>query len=1337
MKQPHNGTTEDMASGKATTPAIDNQGAVPYAARGVVGIGASAGGLDALKRLLEGMPGDTGLAFVLVPHPGSSRESLMVELLARHTPMPVTEAQDGMVVEANRVYVIPPSRYLAVEDGVLRLSDPPESLGQATAIDFFLRSLAKVYQQQAIGVILSGTGSHGTLGLQAIKGRGGLAVVQDPASAQYDQMPRSAILAGVADRVLAPEAMAEALIRSGARGGTWQPPPAADAALGELEQILALLRTRTKHDFHGYRKMMLLRRVQRRMRVYHLDRLGDYLGRLRSDAEEPARLFRDLLIGVTGFFREPEAYKVLEQRVIVPLVERADPDVPVRVWVLGCASGEEAYSIAILLIEGCLGRKRPSNLQIFATDIDEEALAVGHQGIYPESIAADLTPERLQRFFVRTDDHCYQVSKQLREAVIFAPQDLLSDPPFSGLDLVSCRNLLIALESQVQQKVIALFHFALKEGGWLFLGPSESVGQEAELFETVSQKWRLFRRIRSTRPRVLGFPSVPASQGPGRFAPLHKPPAAAVKRAAALTQRMLLEHYAPAAVLVNRKNEILYFYGPTMRFLDQPTGEPSRNLMTMAREGLRAKLRAACQEAQRNRGPVSIGDAQIERNGTFVPVEVEVRVRPVLEANPAEGLLLVTFRDRALDAQAPAGTALAWEATDEPALVRHLDLQLKATREDLQSTIEELKTSNEEVMSMNEELESSQEELRSLNEELSTVKSQLQDRVAELERANNDIINLLGSTEIATLFLDSTMRIKRFTPPTARLFDLRLLDIDRPLADLAPKLSDPQLIADAQAVLERLVPLEKEVVAHDSRHFQRRILPYRTQDDRINGVVITLVDITTRVRAEQELRDSEANLMEMNRVLARRTVELARREQELSALAANVPAMFSYVDAGEVYRYVNRLYEQHHGLPAEQIVGKSVRELLGAANYTRAKPHIDKALGGESDRYEATFEFVDGPHSMDVVLVPEQGPDGRTKGFYTLVHDITERKALETRLHDREARLRAIVDTAGDAIITVDRAGIVRDYNPAAVRMFARPAAAVIGQGASILLPPSCSNCPDYPACFRTGQCLHGTHRPQELMGRHQNGTLFPMEITVSEIDDLALYVALVRDISERKHLERQIIEVSTAEQERIGHDIHDGIGQQLTALAMLAGSIERKLSAAQRPEEAKEVAELIEHIQDALTQARALARGLAPVEIEPEGLAQALSALTEGVHRRCGIDCRFTVAAGVKVSDEIRAVHLYRIAQEALHNALRHGRPRKIQVGLQQEDTDLVLSIYDDGTGISPFEGRKGGLGLHVMRYRANVVGGQLTMETPKEGGTLVTCRCPAAGQPRESNRP
>jgi len=670
----------------------------------------------------------------------------------------------------------------------------------------------------------------------------------------------------------------------------------------------------------------------------------------------------------------------------------------------------------------------------------------------------------------------------------------------------------------------------------------------------------------------------------------------------------------------------------------------------------------------------------------------------------AEPLLLVSFEDRKAEGEAPAGAAPVREAADVSSPPP--DLELKAAREELAETIEELETAKE--------------ELQSLNEALATANTQLRDKVEELERLNDDITNLLVSTDIATIFLDRSLRIQRFTPSAAPLYNLRESDLGRRVGDLSGEVSDEGLLADAETVLEDLIPREREVTTSDGRYLLRRVRPYLTRDKRIEGVVATFVDITSREQAERRLR-------KLNRGLEQRTAELARREAELRALAANVPAMFSYVDAGEVYRYTNRLYEQHHGRSADQIVGKSVRELLGAENYARAKPHIAKALAGETERYESTFSFTDGVHTMDVVLVPELDAQGRTQGFYTLVHDITKRKALEQRLYEREERLRAIVETAGDAIITIDHEGLIQDYNPAAERMFGRPAAAVIGQAASLLLPLTCRDCPDYPACFRMGQCLHATLRPRELMGRRRDGTLFPMEMTVGEIDDLGLYVALARDISGRRALERQIIEASTAEQERIGRDIHDGIGQQLTALTMLAGSIERRLTAAQRPAEAQDVKELMGHLQDTLDQVRALARGLSPVEIDPEGLLAALSELTEGVRRRSGVDCRFVAGPGVKVRDEILAVHLYRIAQEALHNALRHGQPRKIRVRLVRDAEDLILSVYDDGSGIQPVEERRSGLGLHVMRYRAGILRGQLTIETPKEGGTLVTCRCPA----------
>jgi PAS domain S-box-containing protein len=637
---------------------------------------------------------------------------------------------------------------------------------------------------------------------------------------------------------------------------------------------------------------------------------------------------------------------------------------------------------------------------------------------------------------------------------------------------------------------------------------------------------------------------------------------------------------------------------------------------------------------------------------------------------------------------------------------------------------------NEEFQSANEKLATSKEELQSLNEELSTLNNQLQDKVEELERSNNDIVNLLSNTDICSIVLDRSMRIKLFTPPSAGLFNLRATDMGRPLGDFSPNFSDDALLADAQAVLEKLVPLKGEVQTGDGRDFLRRIQPYRIQDNRIDGVVITFVDITTWIQAEQRLRDSEAQLKELNKVLdqrvAERTTELSQRELELRTLAANVPAMFSYVDSDEVYRYVNRLYGERHSSPVEQIVGKSVRGLLGPENYATAKPHIDMALAGETQRYEAAFEFPGGVRTMDVTYVPDKDAEGRIKGFFALVHDISERKALERRLHDSEERLRAIVGTAADGIITVDREGVIRDFNPAAERMFGRPAAAVINQDVRLILPPSCGDCIEYPECFRTGRCLRVSAHPQELIGCRADGTLFPMEITVSEIDYLDLYVVLVRDTSERKALEREIIDASTVEQERIGRDIHDGIGQQLTALAMLASSIEHRLSGTGHSDEAKEVKKLVKHLQDALAETRALARGLSPVEIVPEGLADALSELAESVRSSSGVQCRCLGVKSAKVPDKNVAAHLYRIAQEAIHNAVRHGRPSKVEVRLVSDDHGLVLSVQDDGTGIEQVDKRVGRLGLQIMRYRADIIGGELTVRPAANGGSLVQCVIP-----------
>jgi two-component system CheB/CheR fusion protein len=828
----------------------------------VAGVGASAGGLEALQSLFRAMPLDTGLGFVLVQHLDPTRRSLTAELLGKATEMPVVEVIDRMRIEPDHVYVLPPNRLLAVRRGTLRTMALPERHGPPLPVDFLFRSLAEDETEKAIGIILSGTGSDGALGLKAIKAQGGLMIAQQPEQARYDGMPRSAIATGQVDYVLPVEEMPTHLVRYVRHayfgGGT---PPAAQVAQApdQLSKVLALLRAQTRYDFRYYKKSMVLRRIIRRMGLRHIERPAAYLDLLRASPDEGKALLKDLLIGVTSFFRDPEAFKVLAEKVIPPLIAAHEPDTSLRVWVPGCASGEEAYSLAILLLEQLATAHKSCPVQIFATDIDAEALEVGRAGIYPDNIAHDVSPQRLQRFFTQHANG-YHVSKALRDAVVFAVQNLIGDPPFSKLDLVSCRNLLIYLEPEMQQRLIPLFHFALNAHGCLLLGTSETVGQQDHLFERVSQKSRIFRRIGPARAAPADLPlatgvghwgtdrararvAVPAATNPGQVA-----------------KDLLLTGFTPVAVLINRKREILYFHGATTRYLDQPSGAPTNDLLSLVRAELRTQLRAALQKAVREQRRISVAAGTISnQDGNR---RVSVTVTPVEAPAELAGLLLVTFADEVEpDMQVPVSEP----GTTDAAVIRQLEHELKTMRDDLHNTIdqlecanEELKASNEEATSLNEEfqstneeLEASKEELQTLNEELTTVNHQLQAKVAELENANNDLANLLTSTDIATIFLDTQFCIKRFSPATTRLLHLIPTDIGRPLRDIAGKLRDDDLLRDAQRVLDKLTPVEKEVRADDWGWFIRRALPYRTRDNKIDGVVVTFSDVTQLKHAEQ------------------------------------------------------------------------------------------------------------------------------------------------------------------------------------------------------------------------------------------------------------------------------------------------------------------------------------------------------------------------------------------------------------------------------------------------------------------------------------------------------
>jgi two-component system CheB/CheR fusion protein len=880
----------------------------------VVGIGASAGGLDSCRKLLTALPAAGGMAFILVQHLDPDHESMMVDLLASHTAMTVLQAAEGMRIEPDHLYIIPPGAYLSVADGILHLSQPRARHGARLPFDFLLQSLADGCGPRAICVILSGTGADGSLGLKAVKDKGGLVIAQDPEEAGYDGMPRSAIQTGCVDAVLPAAGIADMLARHGCHHpGYGHPPPGADATPDRLHEIIDLLRSRTAHDFTFYKPGTLLRRMERRMIMAAIDPADTdrYVGMLRDDQNELALLARDLLINVTSFFRDPHVFDLLAEKTIPDLVQHHAPDTPVRIWIAGCSTGEETYSLAMLFQEAISAARLTVKLQVFASDVDPDAIATARDGLYPEKIAAEVSAPRLSRFFRREEQH-YRVTPELRSAVVFTVQDVLADPPFSRLDFVSCRNLLIYLRPEAQAKVLAMFHFALREGGILLLGTSETAGPDEDRFEVISKPARLYRHIGRSRAGEFGF----VRGGASLRAPSRPGQAAAPSRQTALAelcQRMVMETYAPAAVLINRKNECLYSLGPTDGYLRVVPGQPSIDLLAMVRQGMRTKLRAAIQQANQTNAPTVIAGGPASPSGTF-----SIAVRPV--RSDGEDLLLVCFVG---DPKAPPARLAAAASGDAPR-VAELERDLETTRTELQGAIhnleisaEEQKAINEEALSVqeeyqstNEELLTSKEELQSLNEELTALNSQLQETLDRQRTASDDLQNVLFSTDVATLFLDKKLNIRFFTPATRAQFAILPGDVGRPLSDLNSLAVDGNLVADATTVMRTLAPIEREIQTRNGSCFIRRVLPYRTQSEKIEGVVITFIDITDRRRVADELGVAKRQADEANtaksRFLAAASHDL---RQPLQTLALVQGLLSKHVESEKARKLVTRLDE--------------------------------------------------------------------------------------------------------------------------------------------------------------------------------------------------------------------------------------------------------------------------------------------------------------------------------------------------------------------------------------------------------------------------------------------
>ena len=837
----------------------------PAAGPRIVGLGASAGGLLVLGQFLSHVPAASGLAYVVVQHLDPTQKAMLAELLQRVTPMPVREAAEGQRLEPDVVYVIPPNREMTVQGGALHLAPPLLPRGRRLPIDLLFSSLARDQGERAIGVVLSGMGSDGTLGLQTIKSQGGLTLVQEPESAQFDSMPRSAITAGCADIVGLVDELPGCILRVTAErhAAALQPDGSEGSDTLALAAILALLRGRSRHDLSQYKPSTLRRRIQRRMAVHSLASMAVYEKFVRQNPQELDLLFKELLIGVTSFFRDPAVWQELQDMVLPELLAHSTERARLRAWVVGCSTGEEAYSLAMAFKEvaAALAPGHDPRLQIFASDLSADAIAVGRRGHYPAKIATEVGPERLARHFVAQGDG-YLINKNLREMVMFAQHDVILDPPFTKLDLLICRNLMIYFNATLQRRLFPLFSYSLHPGGVLLLGASETVGTAQTLFTPLSPKSRLYKRNgQPVHTTAVHFPVLVrrASGMPAKESAVSTTAAHPVNLQL-LAEQVLLQGFAPAAVLVNDQGDVVYINGRVGKYLEPASGKANWNIHVMARPAIRAQLATALRQVVAEAQTLKLTGLRLDEDMQHT---LNVTVKALLEPKALVGLVMIVFHDvpslppakrrrrLAAGAQDPLLADELQRLKDEVLALRQ---EMGASAEELQAANEELQSTNEELQSANEELTTSKEESQSMNEELQTLNSELQSKLDDLALAQSDMQNLLNSTDIATLFLDSALNVRRYTEQITRIIHLREGDIGRPLTDLASTLIYPQLHDDARETLRTLNFIEKQITTTDEQWFMVRIKPYRTLANVIQGVVITLVDITAAKQLESQLR---------------------------------------------------------------------------------------------------------------------------------------------------------------------------------------------------------------------------------------------------------------------------------------------------------------------------------------------------------------------------------------------------------------------------------------------------------------------------------------------------
>ncbi|HKP04234.1 MAG TPA: chemotaxis protein CheB [Chthoniobacterales bacterium] len=1372
----------------------------------VVGLGASAGGVSVLQQFFADMQVDSGLAFVVVMHLSPEHESSLASILQQHTAMPVLQVTHRVKVKPNHAYVIPPNNQLAFDDGMLELLERPPPNGRPVTIDLFFRSLAHSFGQRAVGVILSGSDSDGVIGLKHIRAQGGVTIAQDPDEAEHNAMPLTAISTGMVDWVLPVAEIPPKLVHFVRNEHAMKLPPEIpdaperdaklkDAPGGEtvsdetrsrtdenaIMEVLAHLRAQTGHDFTHYKRATILRRIARRMQVNLVESIPDYLGFLRRHSDEPLALLQDLLIGVTHFFRDQDAFAALEAN-IPQLFSGKTKDDQVRAWVAGCATGEEAYSVAMLLTEYAERFESPPIVQVFATDIDEQSLLEAREGLYPHTIEADISQDRLRHFFSK-DQGRYRVRKHLREKVLFAAHNFLRDAPFSRIDLISCRNLLIYLGSKAQEQAFEVFHFSLRSAGLLFLGGSETSAGHA-LFSPVDTNHRIYARRSVPRP-VWKIPVVPVS------VPLQEPPARALPKAALppLTQATvqdagrrseasdtlslerrgalfgelhlrLLEQYAPPSVVVNAEHEVVHLSVNAGAYLRFTAGEPSANIFKLVRPELQVELRTALFSAGQNRDQNVRSSPQTVHFDSHDEV-VALHVRRV-ETNQGEHFFLVLFQRQDEPGAAAENQLLQADVArglDEEIAFLKAQLataveQYEATNEELKASNEELQAINEEMRSATEELQTSKEELQSGNEELTTVNAELKNSVEELSRANADLNNLMGSTDIGTIFLNRQLRVHRFTPSAQKIFNLLPTDIGRPLADITHHIDYDALMSDVEDVLDRLTTIEREVARdrpdggeEEARWYLVRIAPYRALQDRIAGVVVTFIDITRRHRAEDAVRESE---------------------ERMARLADAIPQIVWTNTVDGTANYFNRRWYDYTGLTFEKSAGPGWQAVVHPDDAPASRDRWQKALkAGEVFDSEYRLRNADGDYRWFIGRnVPLRDKENRITGWFGTATDIHDLKLAEASTREMEGRFQLLVEGTPDyAMFLLDPENVITFWSTGAEKVFGWTAEEAVGQTGAIIFTDADQKKGEVEKEIETA--VREGRAPDRRWHRRKDGSRLWADGVMRridrrdgglrgfakicrdateqrEIEDALLHAKeemeqrviertrevvatnneLERTMAQRRQLERELLEISEREKRRIGEDLHDMVCQELTATALYLKSTAKKLA---RKDEAaaQTLEESAETVNRNVGIARELARGLQAVELRAAGLKDALRDLAASANQNRGVNCHFKAARGVRVTDDAVALHLYRIAQEAVTNALKHSGAHNILIALDRSATHICVSVQDDGKGFDLGKRRKG-LGVHMMRYRANALEGELSIERRKTGGMDITCKIP-----------